>query len=227
MKKPIILVVDDDPQVLAAIRNDLRSRYRNDYRIMASDSAQEALEAIVSLKNKGEEIALFLSDQRMPEMLGVEFLERALVSFPQTKRVLLTAYSDTDAAIKAINDVQLDYYLLKPWNPPEEKLFPVIDDILHDWSAHYNPPFTGLRIVGYPISPKTHYIKDFLAGNMFPYQFLNIENDTTAKELFQSNALTDKDLPAVFFEEGDFLKNPELTSIAKKLGLSVKAREDK
>ena len=226
MKKPIILTVDDDPQVLAAIRNDLRSRYRDDYRIMATTSAEEALEAIVSLKNKGEEVALFLSDQRMPEMLGVEFLELAMVSFPQAKRVLLTAYSDTDAAIKAINEVQLDYYLLKPWNPPEEKLYPVIDDVLQDWSANYVPPFTGLRIVGYPFSPKIHYIKDFLAGNMFPYQFLNVENETTAKELVQSNHLTDKDLPSVFFENGDILKNPEITEVAEKLGLNIKAKED-
>ena len=226
MKKPIILAVDDDAQVLAAIRSDLRSRYRNDYRIMATTSANEALEAIVSLKNKGEEAALFLSDQRMPEMLGVDFLEKALVTFPQAKRVLLTAYSDTDAAIKAINDVQLDYYLLKPWNPPEEKLFPVIDDVLQDWLAHYSPPFTGLRIVGYQFSPNTHYIKDFLAGNMFPYQFLNIENDATAKELSESNSLEDKDLPVVFLEDGSLLKNPKLTTIAEKLGLNIKAQEE-
>ncbi|WP_299532985.1 FAD-dependent oxidoreductase [Ulvibacterium sp.] len=226
MKKPIILAVDDDAQVLSAIRSDLRSRYRNDYRIMATTSAKEALEAITSLKNKGEEVALLLSDQRMPEMLGVDFLEQALASFPQAKRVLLTAYSDTDAAIKAINDVQLDYYLLKPWNPPEEKLFPVIDDVLQDWLAHYSPPFSGLRIVGYQFSPNTHYIKDFLAGNMFPYQFLNIENEDVAQELAQSNHLEDKDFPTVFFEDGSLLKNPALTAIAEKLGLNVKARED-
>lgn len=226
MKKPIIIAVDDDAQVLAAIRGDMRSRYRNDYRIMATTSAQEALEAIKELKNKGEEVALFLSDQRMPEMLGVDFLEKALTFFPQAKRVLLTAYSDTDAAIKAINEVQLDYYLLKPWNPPEEKLYPVIDDVLQDWLANYSPPFSGLRIVGYPFSPNTHNIKDFLAGNMFPYQFLNIENEDSAKELVESNQLGSKDLPAVFFEDGSILKNPGLSDIAQKLGLNVKAQED-
>lgn len=226
MKKPILIAVDDDSQVLAAVRGDLRSRYRNDYRIMASTSANEALEAIRELKNKGEEVALFLSDQRMPEMLGVDFLEKALVSFPNAKRVLLTAYSDTEAAIKAINDVQLDYYLLKPWNPPEEKLYPVIDDVLQDWLAHYSPPFTGLRIVGYQFSPNTHNIKDFLAGNMFPYLFLNIENEDAAKELAENNQLTSKDFPTVFFEDGSFLKNPELTEIASKLGLNVKASEE-
>ncbi|TAI47131.1 FAD-dependent oxidoreductase [Flagellimonas allohymeniacidonis] len=226
MKKPIILAVDDDAQVLAAIRGDIRTRYRNDYRIMATTSANEALEALKELKNKGEEVALFLSDQRMPEMLGVDFLEKALTFYPQAKRVLLTAYSDTDAAIKAINEVQLDYYLLKPWNPPEEKLYPVIDDVLQDWLAHYSPPFSGLRIVGYQFSPNTHNIKDFLAGNMFPYQFLNVENDDTAKELVESNQLDSKHLPAVFFEDGSVLKNPSLTDIAQKLGLNVKAREE-
>ncbi|MEO1013378.1 MAG: FAD-dependent oxidoreductase [Bacteroidota bacterium] len=226
MRKPIILTVDDDPQVLAAIRADLRSRYRADYRIMTTTSANEALEAIVAIKNKGEEVALLLSDQRMPEMLGVDFLERALKTFPQAKRVLLTAYSDTDAAIKAINEVQLDYYLLKPWNPPEEKLFPVIDDVLQDWLAHYSPPFTGLRIVGYPFSPNTHYIKDFLAGNMFPYRFLNVETESAAKELVTSNALQDKDFPVVFFEDGSLLKNPGLKVVAEKLGLNVRAKED-
>ncbi|WP_299519222.1 FAD-dependent oxidoreductase [Winogradskyella sp.] len=226
MKKPIILIVDDDPQVLAAVRNDLKVRYRKDYRIMATASANEALEAVVSLKNKEEIIALFLSDQRMPDMLGVTFLEQAMKTFPKAKRVLLTAYSDIDAAIKAINDVQLDYYLLKPWNPPEEKLYPVIDDVLQDWSANYVPSFSGLRIVGYPFSPKTHHIKDFLAGNMFPYQFLNIENESTAKELFESNKLNDRDLPTVFLENGDVLKNPDIIGVAEQLGLNVKAKED-
>lgn len=226
MKKPIIIAVDDDPQVLSAIRGDLRSRYRADYRIMATTSAQEALEAIQELKNKGEEVALFLSDQRMPSMLGVDFLEKALAVYPQAKRVLLTAYSDTDAAIKAINEVQLDYYLLKPWNPPEEKLYPVIDDVLQDWLANYSPPFSGLRIVGYPFSPNTHNIKDFLAGNMFPYQFLNVENEDGAKELVEINTLGSKDLPTVFFEDGNLLKNPSLSQIAEKLGLNVRAKED-
>lgn len=158
MKKPIIIAVDDDPQVLSAIRGDLRSRYREDYRIMATTDAEEAIEALQDLKNKGQEVALLLSDQRMPKMLGVDFLEKALAIFPQAKRVLLTAYSDTEAAIRAINEVQLDYYLLKPWNPPEEKLYPVIDDVLQDWLANYSPPFSGLRIVGYPFSPNTHNI---------------------------------------------------------------------
>ncbi|MEN1785647.1 MAG: FAD-dependent oxidoreductase [Bacteroidota bacterium] len=225
VKKPILMIVDDDAQVLGAIRADLRSRYRSDYRIMATTSAQEALDTITELKNKGEEIALFLSDQRMPEMLGVDFLEQALVRFPQAKRVLLTAYSDTEAAIKAINEVQLDYYLLKPWNPPEDKLYPVIDDLLQDWLGNYIAPFVGLKVLGYPFSPNTHYIKDFLAGNMFPYRFLNIETDEAAQTLAQSNHLESKDYPAVVFEDGSILKNPKLTAVASKLGLNLKARE--
>lgn len=134
-KQPIIISVDDDPQVLRSIKRDLRNRYRQDYRIISTESAGQALEALDELKKKGEEVALFLSDQRMPEMLGVEFLEKAKAIFPKAKRVLLTAYSDTNAAIKAINDVQLDYYLVKPWNPPEERLYPVLDDLLEDWQS--------------------------------------------------------------------------------------------
>ncbi len=225
MKKPLIVSIDDDAQVLKAIKADLRNRYKNDYRILATTSANEALEAVVQLKNNGEEVALFISDQRMPEMLGVDFLEQALKIFPKAKRILLTAYSDTDAAIKAINDVQLDYYLLKPWNPPEEKLYPVVDDILEDWLATFSPPFGGLRIVGYQFSPKTHDIKDFLAGNLFPYQFLNVENSENGQLLVTNNNLKDKELPCVFFEDGSFLKNPTLQEIGEKLGLNINASE--
>ncbi|XLS28330.1 FAD-dependent oxidoreductase [Flavobacteriaceae bacterium M23B6Z8] len=226
MKKPIIFVIDDDIQVLRAINSDLRSRYRSDYRIMYTDSGNEALEAFKDLKNKGEDVALFLSDQRMPEITGVDLLEKASKIFPSAKRALLTAYSDTDAAIKAINEVQLDYYLLKPWNPPEEKLYPVIDDLLEEWLASFVPEFKGLRIIGYPFSPKTHEIKDFLAGNLFPYQFLNIESNVNAQQLLEENELDTKDLPAVFFEDGSHLLNPDLTQLAEKLGLNVKALEE-
>ena len=169
MKKPIIFSVDDDPQVLQSIVRDLRGEYRKQYRILSTTSANEALESLQELKKKGEVVALFLSDQRMPEMLGVDFLEQAREAYPEAKRVLLTAYSDTDAAIKAINDVQLDYYLMKPWDPPTEKLFPVINDLLDAWQAGYIPEFTGLRIVGYAWSPRSHKIKDYLIGNLIPY----------------------------------------------------------
>src|SRR5690606_11650960 len=132
--------------------------------------------SLVELKNKGETVALFISDQKMPEMQGVEFLEKAKVIYPDAKRVLLTAYSDTDAAIKAINDVQLDYYLLKPWDPPEERLYPVLIDLLEDWHANVKMDFKGIRVLGYQFSPRSHAIKDFLSGNLYPYQWLDIQN---------------------------------------------------
>jgi len=226
MNKPIIFSIDDDPQVLRSIKRDLRSAYKEDYRIISTDSASEALDAVTELKKKGEEVALFLSDQRMPEMLGVEFLEKARETYPEAKRVLLTAYSDTSAAIKAINEVQLDYYLLKPWNPPEEKLFPVITDLLDDWQAQYVPEFKGIRVLGYQYSPKSHTIKDFLAGNLRPYQWLDVEASPEATELMQLHALTTKDLPAVIFENGDALSDPPLTEIATRVGLSPKAKVD-
>ncbi len=225
MKKPIIICIDDDKQVLNAIRADIRLRYRSNYKIMASDSASEVLETLTELKNKGEVVSLFLSDQRMPEMLGVDFLEQAKRIFPEAKRVLLTAYSDTEAAIRAINDIQLDYYLLKPWNPPEEKLYPILDDLLDQWKAQVSPNFTGLRLVGYQFSPATHDIKDYLAGNLFAYRFLDIESDNLAQELAATNELSSKDLPTLFFEDGSFISNPNLTQIAERLGLQVKAKE--
>ena len=166
MKKPIIFTVDDDPAVLRAVVRDLRNAYKKSYRILATESANEALESIKELKNKGENVALFLSDQRMPEMLGVEFLEKAKQVYPDAKRILLTAYSDTDAAIKAINEVQLDYYLMKPWDPPEEKLYPVLNDQLDEWQSNFKPEFDGIKIVGYQWSPKSHEIKDFLLVRM-------------------------------------------------------------
>lgn len=225
-RQPIIVSVDDDQQVLRAIGRDLKSRYRSDYRIISSDSAREVLDTLRELRNKGEEVALFISDQRMPEMEGVEFLEKARDIYPDAKRVLLTAYSDTNAAIKAINDVQLDYYLMKPWDPPDEKLFPVIDDLLADWQAGYIPPYIGLRVVGYQFSPKSHAVKDFLAGNLFPYQWLDIETSQDARELLEINGIDRKDLPAIFFEDGSYVCDPLIPEIAGKLGLNPKASSD-
>ncbi|MEL6823854.1 MAG: response regulator, partial [Calditrichota bacterium] len=191
MKKPIIFSVDDDPQVLKAIVRDLRSEYRKEYRILSTSSANEALDSLNELKRKGENIALFLSDQRMPEMEGVDFLERAMTLYPEAKRILLTAYSDTDAAIKAINDVNLDYYLMKPWDPPEERLFPIITDMLDAWEGSHTPEFAGLRIIGYQWSPLSHAIKDYLSGNLIPYQWLDIESNPRAREVLDSNSLGD------------------------------------
>jgi thioredoxin reductase (NADPH) len=175
MTLPIIFTIDDDPQVLRAIARDLRTNFRASYRILSTTSVSEAMESLLDLKNKGENIALFVSDQRMPEMEGVDFLQKAREYFPEARRVLLTAYSDTDAAIKAINSVQLDYYLMKPWDPPEEKLYPVISELLDDWQDTFKPVFKGIKVIGYQFSPKSHEIKEFLSGNLVPYQWQDVE----------------------------------------------------
>lgn len=225
-KKPIILSVDDDLQVLRSLKNDLRAEFREDYRIISTDSAAEALESLPELKKKGEIVALFVSDQRMPQMEGVDFLERAKAIFPEAKRVLLTAYSDTDAAIKAINDVQLDYYLIKPWDPPSEKLYPVLRDLLNAWERGYVPEFQGIKIVGYQYSPKSHEIKDFLAGNLRPYQWLDIEMNPKAQELLALYELERRDLPVAIFEDGTHLTQPDTRQLAEKIGLNPSAKSD-
>jgi thioredoxin reductase (NADPH) len=226
MALPIIFSIDDDVQVLRAISRDLKNQYRQDYRILSTAFVHEALESLVELKNKGETVALFLSDQRMPEMDGVSFLEKAMEFFPDAKRVLLTAYSDTDAAIKAINEVSLDYYLMKPWDPPEEKLFPVITDLLDEWQSTFKPLFKGIKVIGYQFSPKSHAIKEFLAGNLVPYLWMDIEKSNEAQQLIQVNGINNIDLPVVFFEEGDYLKAPSLKDIAGKVGLNLTLKND-
>ncbi len=226
MKKPIIFAVDDDPQVLRAITRDLRKKYRKDFRILSTHSPKEALDSLPELKMTGETIALFLTDQRMPEMIGVDFIEQAKSHYPEAKRVLLTAYSDTEAAIKAINEVQLDYYLLKPWDPPEEKLFPILDDLLDDWAAHYKPDFDGIRMVGYQYSPKSHAIKDFLSGNLIPYRWLDIEGSEKATEICTLHEIESTQLPAIFFEDGSHLLDPTPAQIAEKLGRNPTAEYD-
>jgi thioredoxin reductase (NADPH) len=223
MKLPIIFAIDDDPQVLQAIQHDLRQHYRKQYRILCTESAQEALNALPDLVKKKEQVALFLSDQRMPGMTGVDFLSKARKLFPNAKRALLTAYSDTEAAIRAINEVQLDYYIGKPWNPPEEKLYPVLDDLLSDWQSTYRPSFEGLQLVGYQFSPQSHELKDFLAGNLFPYQWLDIESDPRADGLLSQNGLCRDDLPVVSFADGTVLTQPSLSDLGSKLGLQPKA----
>lgn len=225
MKKPIIFAIDDDQQVLRAVVRDLKDQYRSDYRVLGTSSAKEALESLTDLKNKGYTVALFISDQRMPEMLGVEFLEKAKLSFPEAKRVLLTAYSDTDAAIKAINEVQLDYYLMKPWDPPQEKLFPVVDDLLEEWQSTYIPEFEGIKIVGYQWSPKSHAIKDFLSSNLIPYRWLDIEENPAAQELIDINNIDKAELPVVLFEDGEILKNPGISAVGQKAGMSSSAKK--
>lgn len=226
MKKPIIFTLDDDPQVLRAVTRDLKSEYRKEYRIMSTVSANDALEALVDLKKKNEVIALFLVDQRMPEMLGVEFLSEAKKHYPEAKKVLLTAYSDTDAAIKAINDVQLDYYLTKPWNPPEEKLYPTLNDLLDAWQLDFQPEFDGIKVVGYQFSPKSHDIKDFLSANLFPFQWLDAETSEKAQELIQLYHLTPKDMPVVSLQDGSCFKNPDIIELASALGLNAHPKDN-
>ncbi|QTN39023.1 FAD-dependent oxidoreductase [Cryomorphaceae bacterium] len=224
-KKPIIFSIDDDPQVLRAINRDLRAEFRKEYRVMNTPSAREGLQALEELKKNGETVALFLSDQRMPEMLGVEFLELAKKIYPAAKRVLLTAYSDTDAAIKAINDVQLDYYLLKPWDPPSEKLYPVIHDLLEDWWAQYVPEFHGARLIGYQYSPLSHEIKDFLAGNLIPYEWIEFENTERSGPYQEQFGIDGPDLPVLVTEDGEALKKPSVQEVARALGMSQTASE--
>ena len=220
MTLPIIFVIDDDAQVLRAITRDLRTQYRQNYRVISTSSVKEALDSLLDLKNKGEIIAIFVSDQRMPEMEGVEFLQKAREFFPDAKRVLLTAYSDTDAAIKAINNVQLDYYLMKPWDPPEEKLYPIISELLEDWQDTYRPVFKGIKVIGYQFSPKSHEIKEFLSGNLVPYLWQDIELSKEAQDLLKLNNIALKDLPALFLEDGSCLCSPEIPAVAEKIGLN-------
>lgn len=223
---PYILCIDDDPQVLRAIVRDLKHQYRDSYKIISTTVVSEALESLLELKNKGETVAMFISDQRMPEMEGVEFLEKAMEFYPDARRVLLTAYSDTDAAIRAINSVQLDYYLVKPWSPPEEKLYPIIDDLLGNWQAIYRPDFKGIKVLGYQFSPKSHAIKDFLAGNLIPYQWLDVQASEEATRLLNVNNLSIKDLPVVIFDDGGCLSCPSIIDIARKAGLNPQVKLD-
>ena len=225
MKRPIIFAVDDDPQVLKAIARDLRQQFRKQYRIMSTDRPQEVLDTLPELKKKGEEVALFLSDQRMPDMLGVEMLEKTRHFFPNARKVLLTAYSDIEAAIKAINDVHLDYYLNKPWDPPEEKLYPVVDDLLDAWQMQYVPDFQGIKVIGYQYNPRSHEVKDFLAGNLVPYQWLDIEKSDKARELLALHELQKQDLPAVIFEDLSVQAPADISAIASKIGMKIEATE--
>jgi thioredoxin reductase (NADPH) len=226
MKLPYIVLVDDDVQVLRAIQRDIRNQYREDYKIAATESANEALELIKELKLKNEAVALFISDQRMPEMEGVEFLQKANEIFPDAKKVLLTAYSDIEAAIRAINDVHLHYYLLKPWHPPEEKLFPVITDLLEDWHGSFKPDHEATRIIGFQWSPKSHALKEFFSGNLVPYIWMDVEgNEETEKYLASAN-VSKSDLPIVVLKDGTVLVNPPLPEVAEKVGLKLKATKE-
>jgi len=226
VKLPYIVIVDDDRQVLGAIQRDMRNKYREEYRIIGTESAIEALELLKELKLKNDAVALIISDQKMPEMEGVAFLEQSMEIFDDTKMVLLTAYSDIDAAIKAINTVKLDYYLLKPWNPPEEKLYPVINDLLDEWHSHYKPDHEGIRIIGYQWSPKSHKIKEFLSGNLVPFMWMDVENNEDAEKYMTSANAGTGDLPLVVLKDGSFLNDPDLPKLASGIGLRQKATQE-
>jgi len=226
MEKPIIFAIDDDSLVLKAVTRALKSQYREDYRILSSDNPEESLELLEEIKKKGRTVALFVADQRMPSMLGVDFLKLANPLFPEAKKVLLTAYSDTDAAIRAINEINLDYYLTKPWTPAEEKLYPILDDLLNAWQLTYVPEFQGLRVIGYQYSPKSHEIKDFLSSNLFPYEWLDYETSEKAKEILKLHDADPKQLPIVSFPEGECLPNPSIMELADRLSFNVEAKEE-
>ncbi len=227
MNKPVLLVVDDNPQVLAAVRRDLRSRYREQYTVLSAASGPEALATASELKSRGDALAMLISDQRMPGMLGSEVLMRSRELYPLARRVLLTAYSDIEAAVKAINEAHVDYYLSKPWDPPEERLFPVVDDLLDAWQAEYRPEEKGLRLVGHQWSHRSHAIKDFLAGNLISYRWLDVARDTGARTLLNAAGVADDELPALFFEDGgSVLRNPEPRQVAERLGRPLSAAFD-
>jgi thioredoxin reductase (NADPH) len=223
MIKPVIWTVDDDPDVLRAIERDLRRHYGDRYKVISADSGISALEATKQLKLRNEPVALFLVDQRMPRMSGVEFLEKAVELYPNAKRALLTAYADTDAAIRAINGAHIDHYLMKPWDPPEERLYGVVDDMLDDWQASYRPDFQGVRVIGNQWSPRSNEIRDFLGRNFVPHQWLNIETDEEGQKLLATTGCDSTCLPMVLFPDGSFLKDPATGPIAQKLGLKTKA----
>jgi thioredoxin reductase (NADPH) len=227
MNKPVLLIVDDDPQVLSAVRRDLRSRYRENYMVLGASSGDAALEAMRELKSRGDSLAMIICDQRMPGMMGSEVLAKSRTIYPLARRVLLTAYSDIDAAVKAINEAHLDHYLSKPWDPPEERLFPAIDDLLDEWQVESLPETKGLRLVGHQWSPRSHAIKDFLAGNLIPYHWLDISRDPDAQALLDAAGVDSSELPALFFDDGSpVLRNPDPRMVAERLGRPLTASFD-
>jgi thioredoxin reductase (NADPH) len=226
MARPILLAVDDDVSVLEAVVQDLRRQYGATYRIMRAASGQAGLDTLTQLKTRQEPVALLMSDQRMPGMTGVEFLERAQEIYPESRRVLLTAYADTEVAIRAINTARIHYYLTKPWDPPEERLYPVLADLLEDWQAGYQPPFEGLRVIGHRWSLRDHNVRNFLSQNHVPYRWLDIASNEEALKLLKDAALDPDRLPVVLFSDGSALVDPEPEILAARVGLRVQATQE-
>jgi thioredoxin reductase (NADPH) len=226
MPKPILLAIDDDTSVLEAVVQDLRHHYGQSYRILRAASGQAALDICRQLVERKEIVALFLSDQRMPGMTGVDFLQQAMLLYPEAKRVLLTAYADTEAAIRAINAAKIHYYLNKPWDPPEEKLYPVLDDLLETWKQGYKAPYEGIRVIGLRWSPTDHAVRDFLSRNRIEYKWLDPENMPDAVELLKEKGLDDGKLPVVLFGDGTAMVQPSTMELAARIGLRTQAREE-
>ncbi|MGD1065172.1 MAG: FAD-dependent oxidoreductase, partial [Terracidiphilus sp.] len=226
MARPILLAIDDDVSVLEAVVQDLRRQYGNTYRVMRAAGGQAALDTLAQLKSRDEPVALIISDQRMPGITGVELLERARDIYPDARRVLLTAYADTEAAIRAINTARIHYYLNKPWDPPEEKLYPVLDDLLEDWQAGYRPVFEGLRVIGSRWSLADFRVRNFLSRNHVPYRWLDVAASPEAVKLLEDRQLDPAKLPVLLFADGSVLVDPDLEVLASRVGLSVQAAQE-
>jgi thioredoxin reductase (NADPH) len=225
MNKPVLLTVDDDPEVLNAIERDLRQHFRADYRVIKASSGTQGLELLQQLQKRGDQVALFLVDERMPHMTGTQFLLQAIKLYPDARRVLLTAYADTETAITAINQIGLDHYLLKPWEPPTVRLYPVLEDLLSDWFARARPVFDGIRVAGTSLSQACYEVKQFLASNQLPYQWLDLEDDSTVRELLSGSSGGPVRVPIVFFPDGTTLVQPSARELADKVGLQTRAKK--
>jgi thioredoxin reductase (NADPH) len=225
-RRPAILAVDDEPAVLAAVARDLRRGFGERFRIMRAGSGQEALELLQQLRTRGDQVALLVADQKMPGLSGTEYLVEARKLVPEAKRVLLTAYADTEAAISAINDVALDYYLLKPWDPPEEQLYPVVEDLLTTWEAGAALDAGGVRVIGHRFSKESHDLRDFLARNRVPARWLDVERDAEARELLTVAQVDQSRLPVALLEDGSVLEQPSLLELAERLGIAVQPAQE-
>jgi thioredoxin reductase (NADPH) len=226
MTRPILLAVDDDVSVLEAVVQDLRRQYGEVYRVIRAAGGQAALDTLTQLKTRQEAVALMISDQRMPGMTGVEFLERAREVYPDARRILLTAYADTEAAIRAINSARIHYYLNKPWDPPEEKLYPVVSDLLEDWKAGFRPAFEGLRVIGHRWSLKDHRVRSFLSSNHVPYRWFDIAANPEALQLLTDRQIGADQVPVVLFADGTALIDAEPDALAARVGLRIQAAQD-
>lgn len=223
MAKPVLLTVDDDPEVLNAVERDLRRQYRQEYRVVRASSGADALDTLRQLKTRNDAVALFLVDERMPQMSGTQFLAEARQIYPDARKVLLTAYADTEAAIAGINSVGLDHYLMKPWDPPEERLYPVLNELLTDWMASYRPPFAGIRVAGTMWSPASHTVRDFLSRHQIPYEWVDVHRDAAMRSSVEALTPGLRNLPVVFFPDGEPMIGPSTRALGERIGLSTTA----